>query len=464
MAISDWYPILNWANLPNFGFCHTITDVEEFKKNFVETEPLLEFRKNLLETLNGSFESHFIRILGKPGSGKTTFLYSLIRMNGSGAKNNLLDKYYIYVFHVNKARAEDPEPYVMDQFLIVWNKYLTDAGLGHIFESINSQTLDIKLKLSRCNDFFLANKDKFKKVLIVALDDVDLLEPRTMRGIIVASISHLEAASIKKWLFIREETFDKYDPETKRLISQFFPEARPFPQISLFDVVQHRIKNTSGTSHALNPFPASLCDHVQATYDDCLRESLPALKAILENRFPTGFHQNQAIEFIQNYLEKAGIAVLIRSNRLPNLHASAYRTVPYPISLDMLALMAFIQDETLLIGAANHAINARRHRINAKYKDEEIKLQRNQFGYSLEAIIKAGLAIREKNAVFLTALGRSIASYCGKKFYSEACFSAILNTRTLSSKEYTDEYQLMSFVEIDHEEIARIWTTAVNFQ
>lgn len=293
-------------------------------------------------------------------------------------------------------------------------------------------------------------------------DDVDILEPHLMRGIILASISHLETASIKKWLFIREETFDRYDPQTKRNISQFFPEPRPFPAISLFDVVQHRIANTAGTTNALNPFTRTLCDHVQAIYDDCLRESLSALKLILENSFSSGFHQNQNIEFIQNYLEKAATTVLIRTNRLPNLHTQRYRTVPYPIPLDMLALMAFIQDEKLLFGATNHAISARAQRINSKYKDEEIKLHNNQFAHTLKAVIKSGLAVRDDGAIYLTSIGRAVASYCGKKFYNDACFSALLDPDTLSSSEYTSDYQLMSFVVLDHAEIARIWTTSAS--
>ncbi len=458
MAIGDWFPILNWQDLPNFGYCHTIADLAEFKKSFLETEELSEFRRNFLTTLNGSFDTHQQRILGKPGAGKTTFLYSLMKING----DELSERYFIYPFHINKAKANDPDPYVVDQYLDGLSRYFEDSGFGHEFKSINGQSIDSKHKLNKCARFFLDNKTRFKKVLVVVFDDVDLLPGEMMRGIIEAAISHLETASIKKWLFIREETYDKYDAETKKTLSQFFPEQRTFPRISLFDIVQHRIANTAGGTKPLNPFSRTLCDHVQAIYDDCLRESLSALKTILENSYQKKFHQNQSIEFVQNYLEKAGATSLIKGGRLPNLHLPQYRTVPYPIPIDMLALMNFIQDENLLIGATNHAINARRHKINAQYKDEEIFVNRAQFAYTIESFVRQGLATHRDGTLFLTAVGRAVASYCAKKFYNEACFEVALGVDTLSSNEYTSDYQLMSLVSLDHQEIAKIWTTTTS--
>lgn len=453
MSIRDWYPILRWDTLPNFGLCHTATTSDEFKRNYAESKEIRDFRENLLETLGGSFDTPNMRILGKPGTGKTTFLYSLLSLNGQN-----LDKYFLYIFHVNRAVGDDPEPLVIEELFGAWGAYFNSCGFDNEFNSIKSQKITTKLKLTKCSDFFLKRKKDFKKVFIVALDNVDLLEPKIMGKIALLSITHLEVASVKKWLFIREESYDKYDQETRRLVSQFFPEARHFPIIKLFEIVEHRINNTPSKGKPLNPFSNQLCERVQLMYDDCLRESLPTLKTILENSFKSGFHQNQDVSFISNYIDRAAITILTETGKLPNLHSIKYRNVPYTIPIELVSMMMYIQSIQLLLGSVNHIINFKRANLPAKNRELEIKLPNSTFMHSLNLLIQNGLATKNDESVYLTPIGKVVAASCGKKFYAEACFHSLL-PNSLTSSEYSGDYQLMSFMEMDYENIARIWTT-----
>ena len=122
MSIHLWYPILRWSRLPNFGNCHTLQDLEEFGKNYKETYDINRFRRNLLENLTGQFEQINIRILGNPGSGKTTFIYSLLKAISENGNKGILDKYVFYIFHVNRAMGEKREELVQQALLDAWSQ------------------------------------------------------------------------------------------------------------------------------------------------------------------------------------------------------------------------------------------------------------------------------------------------------------------------------------------------------
>ncbi len=76
-SISDWYPVLNWSKLPNFGSCHTKQCVTEFTNSYYRDEKIVTLYQNICQTLSADYASANVRISGDPGAGKTSFLYAI---------------------------------------------------------------------------------------------------------------------------------------------------------------------------------------------------------------------------------------------------------------------------------------------------------------------------------------------------------------------------------------------------
>jgi hypothetical protein len=404
MSIDLWYPILGWEHLPNFGNCHTVQDLAEFGKNYKETYDIARFRKNILETLTGQFEQINIRILGNPGSGKTSFIYSLIKnyqQNSNDGK--LLAKYHFYIFHVNRAAGINPDEIVQAAILDAWNSYYLAVKQEGIFESIQNQKVSIKEKLNLLTDFFKRNRDKFsEKILVFVIEDGDLLPPEELKAVTESIIKHIELSSTKKWLVLRGETYEKYNDDIRRKIDSFFPDLRLFPRLSLYDIISHRIIHTSGGKHPKNPFTSALCERILKLFDGNLREALSALQSILADISPGKITSTTSVEFIQEYIDQASISSLTRSGHLYNIHLQHLRNVPYPIPLDTICLMRFINDATMLSDTVSDAMNYRWEKVKPKDEDRHLIIRKEMVSYTLKQLVQYGLATFKQNSYTLT--------------------------------------------------------------
>lgn len=422
MSIKSWYPILNWKKLPNFGNCHSIENVDDFALNFVDTPEIDIFRGNLLETLTGHFEQLNVRIVGCPGSGKTTFIYSLLKLaHVNGYK--ILEKYCIYIFHTNRAASANENEIVHQHILAAWEKYYEACGQAGMYKLIEGQRIPVKTKISKLMDHYKGNRKLFEKVLIFVLEDADLITQEQ-----VVSISHevyrnLEVSSIKKWIVLRESTFEGYSEKSRQDIASFFPDLHTFPSTQLFDVVEKRIQWTAESDHAKNPFSRPLCNIICRLHDGNFREALSTLKKLLQdNSASSDIAISTSAEFIQKYLERISIKTLVNENQILNLHDSALRNTPYPLPFDIACVCQFIQEQALVFRAVDEVQNERLRMSGVPAKDFEFRLRQDQFDYSVEALVSKGILKKTKsNSLHLTNVGQILATYATRGYYNDHC-------------------------------------------
>jgi Cdc6-like AAA superfamily ATPase len=452
MSLDLWYPILGWEKRPNFGNCHTMQDLKEFSNNYKETYDLNKFRRNLLENLTGQFEQINIRILGNPGSGKTSFIYSLLKTLAENGDQRLLEKYVFYIFHVNRALGDGADEIVQENIRLAWGKYFDAVGLSQNFSSINKQKISLKEKLNLCVDYFKGNREKFSsKVLIYVIDDADLLEPKEIRDIACSVIKHVELSSVKKWLVLRNETYEKYDSEVRNTIDSFFPDMRKFPRLSLYDIITHRISSPAVGTSSKNPFSTALCESVSKLFDGNLRESLSALQSILSDVSPINLKSTTAEEFIQNYIDKASIPSLVKSEHIYNIHLPHLRNVPLPIPLDVVCLLRYVNDPVMLLNTVNHAINVRWSKYKKASDADSISVKPHQLEFTLNALVTMGLVRLDHASYFLTYKGEALSIYAPRTYYTDTALAGV------DKQGLTEKYQLMCYAEVDHQSVINTW-------
>lgn len=445
-SIEDWFNVLKWKHLPNLGLCNTITDFDDFKKSYLICDEIIQFKKNLLTTLTGRFEQHNIRILGRPGCGKTSFIYYLDNAT-KYEPNSILNDYVFFIMHINRAHGVSDETLIREHIIKAWEKYYIACDKGDAFKRILQQQSPIKETNNALSDYFIKHKGEFKKVLILVIDDADLLEGKEVVAIAKDVIKNLEVASVKKWLIIREITYKGYDIEVRKFVDAFFPDRKDFPKVSVKNVVQHRIQNTSGNIDSKNPFSENLCNLVlERLFDGNMREALSTLKNILEHNSPGDFSKNTDEKVLQKYIDTVAINSLLKLNYLPNLHDPLYRKTFLPLPLDILMLVKHLHSIELIFATLDTVTTIRTDRLKVTNTDTIIKVRDDDFQYTLNRLIELGLIEKEGKAYYLSRKGDLLSDYAGRKHYIDV------------SKDMTTErdelyWRLVNTI-IDHSAIA----------
>lgn len=428
-SIADWYQVLSWDHLPNFGSFHTKKCNEEFKKNYYRDPKIVSLYKNICETLKNDVSSANIRLSGDPGAGKTSFLYAIKRMSEDKNNTNILSKFFFYIFHINKADDLGPGEKYKDEVLFhvkrAWKEFYFICEQGDTYTRFKNQNLSVKETVNKLSDYYKYHKDKFNKIMVFAVDDVDLLPGNDVSTIVDQVLKNIEIGSVKKWLVIRKITFNNYSAQTKKRIEQFFPDPYLYPSISLHDLAKHRITHTSCDTdiECKNPFSKQLCDETISTIcEGSMREGLSLLKSILEENGPGSFKSTINEKVIQNYLEKCAVKTLTTSQKLIDLHASKFRASTFPIAIDLLICSRFHSSVDLLFGAVNECLLKRN--IDAGYsvgsKKAQFKLKKTDFDYVLSLLVEHGLVKKEsKDRITITDKGIVTASFATGDFYLE---------------------------------------------
>ncbi len=332
-SITKWYPILKWEKSPNFQTCHTHDD---FEKEYHKGEATNNFIVNILESIDASGSTN-ARLIGKMGSGKTTFLHYLKKIISKD--KDIAEKTFFSIIRASKVDDFTEYENMLQEIIIneSYKNYFTDAGFEDDFLFISTLKESNLRILNYLKAFYNENKPKFKKSLIVVLDDMDTLKEDMAYRIGISFKKILGSGSMSKWISIRGNTYDRYSAKTKDIFT-FFAETLNLPTESLYEIISKRIKLRNGNS-AKNPFSKSLCDRIMLLHDGSIRDSLATLKIILQYVEPK---TEKPEAFIQNWLEHSAITALLLSGEIPNVHSEYFVTVfNYPIAYDLLHIIEF---------------------------------------------------------------------------------------------------------------------------
>ena len=459
-SISDWLPILNWPKLPNFGHCHTSLNSEDFKKDYFVSNELAALYRNLCASMSSEgINATDIRITGDPGAGKTSFLYALQRMSETDDK--ILKDYLFYIFHINRAGDEEyAEHYIrviIHHIEKAWESLFKESGKEGVYTRFSQQKLSPKGIIDKLSEYYVDHKKEFSRILVFIIDDVDLLPGQHVAIVADCILRTIGTASVKKWLVLRDITYDNYKGETKQKIEQFFPNPYSFPSVSLSLVIEQRIRSLEKGANnknckLKNPFKPHVCDSVvKPMCDGNMREGLSMLKTLLEDNLPKEIDPSTGEEFIQNYIEKATINTLLSSHKLNNLHTDPFRIGIYPIAVDILACAAYHQSESIIFGSVSDCA-VRRDGTKSRIigNDEEtVRVRKSDFSYVVNKLAEHKLLTYDKknNIIQLTEKGKMVSFFAVKDHYYAYCQKKIKNV------ELCNEYWVLASRNIVHSEI-----------
>jgi hypothetical protein len=461
-SIKDWFEILNWPELPNFGNCHTTLGKNNFEKSYYITTEIQSLYENLTASLDENvLNSSNVRILGHPGAGKTSFLYALKYMSEC-SESEALSKCYFYIFHINKsAGLKGDDSYkeeINTHILLAWKGFFEANGFGDDYLRISSQKLPAKETMNLATSFYRTRKSDFSKVMIFAVDDVDLLPDSDVVGIVDHLLKSLEVSSVKKWLSIRSVTLENYSRETKKRVDEFFPDPYSFPSVSLYDLVNYRIKHSFDSDVCPKfPFEKILCEGtISPICEGNMREGLALLKTLLENVHPKGFKETVSEKVIQQYIAKTAVDTLCRSQKLQNLHSITFKNTSFPLAVDILACSRHHTHEPVLYGAVTECCT-KRDFLSDNCVGEEGRLAMVRvadFNHVMQLLIEHEFITKaQKERFHITEKGKILASFAVRRHYYS--FNRANNRMIIDD----DIYWNLAEHEIAHSEIVNNFIT-----
>lgn len=459
-SIRDWFEILNWPHLPNLGSCHTNLTTSSFSRNYYINEDISTLYHNLTATLeHNGVETQNIRILGNPGAGKTSFLYALKHMSEQDEKSPL-HNYYFYIYHINKSDGlSDEETYEAEidkNILLAWKGFFNINGFKDQFNRMDSQELSLKEKINLSTSYYRDHRDKFAKIMIFAVDDVDLLPGEDVLKVVNHILRTIEVGSVKKWLSIRRISLEKYNGETKSRVEEFFPDFFDFPKVSLFELVSHRIaKAFEGDSK--NPYNKIVCDEtILPICEGNMREGLALVKSLLENVFPKNFKKHTSEKVIQEYVAKSAVDTLCRSQKLIDLHSMTFKICPFPLAVDLLACVRYHAHEPIIFGSLTDCCTRRDYLSDnvIGVNDRHAFVRAPDFKKLLKTLIEHKLIISSSKEYYqLTDKGKILSSFSRRDFYFSFHKD---NDKAVIDDE---QYWLLSKHKLDYSEIVSNYLT-----
>lgn len=425
-SIRDWFDILGWSGLPNFGSCHTNLTQATFEKNYYINDDISTLYSNLTATLEfNGIESQNVRILGQPGAGKTSFLYAMKYMS-EYAKDTPLNNYYFYIYHINKSDGlDDEETYEKEidkNILLAWKGFFDANNFSDQFIRIDAQELTLKQKINLATSYYKDNKSDFIKVMIFAIDDVDLLPGKDVLRVVNHILRSIEVSSVKKWLSIRRVSIENYNRDTKSRVEEFFPDFFDFPKVSLYELVNYRIENSFKLSEKVkNPFNKLLCDEtISPICENNMREGLALVKSLLENIFPKGFAKTTSEKVIQEYVSKSAVETLCISQKLVDLHSMTFKICPFPLAVDILACIRHHSHEPVIYGAITDCCTRRDFLSNYIIGEDErhASVRTQDFNKTINTLVDHLLVVKmSKDYYQLTDKGKLLSSFSRRDFY-----------------------------------------------
>lgn len=430
--LEEWYNILNWNYKPNFDTCHRHENFDDFQKEYSTNENIEKEIKNIFYRLD-SETSFNVKFMGKKGSGKTTFLHYIKR---NLIQNKFSDKYFFIIIRAGRISLNEHELSLKKLFIEhVYKKFFLHSGLENEYNRILEKNNIIELTHQELQTYYFSDENiRFKKRLIVVLDDLDTLKNEQDIINLVSAFKRIcgSGDKINKWVSIRETTFNSYTPNIKNEFT-FFQNPITLPKVSLFEIIRKRIYAFNLTSKPINPFSERICLELTKLNDDSIRDSLGLLNNILSNAHIP--EKKQSEEFIQNWLANSIPSILLGQGIVTNLHAENFISISnYPLAYDLLMIVKFEKDINDIFAILNKIANKRGSLFNTSYIIPDKKKEK-----AISLLLTYELILyNEKLEIYeLTNLGKFISNM-NSTTYNKICKNFCNENMDNTNTEYWD--------------------------
>lgn len=423
-SLKDWFPILDWTELPNFAGCQNL-DYDKFIKIYYVDEQLQSTLDSFITHLDSDYSNKTdARFIGNPGSGKTTFLYWILKLAKSGL-NKALNRYVFHIFHVNRANSEDYKEQIRIEIQRAWEELYISCNKEDIYRQYSLQSrVSTKTIINKLSTHYRKNRFEFDKLLVFILDDIDMLSNEMAFNVLSTVKSNLELIQAMIWVSIRSETIEKYDHQTKKLLLEMFSKATPLDFIPLSAIVKKRVQAVSNGS-AKNPFSTELCDQMlHRLFKDNKRLSLTVLEAVLEDNLPGNFGISTSEAVLQNYLDKGVIHTFLKHEHIPNIHLRSLRTMhQYPLAYDIIGCLAYTSNRNILLGTINQIAITRSR--SSSIRGRIFKINLSDLKSTLSKLENEKLIDQSGNEILLTNIGQILSERITNintcDYYNDVC-------------------------------------------
>lgn len=435
MSMQEWMKILYWRTVPNFGKIHHLPS-DEFKTQYYISPSIEEIISDLIHTLWKGRANTDKLLIGKPGCGKTTFIYYLKFIETYGRKQ-LSDRYHFEILHFNRVISISKESSIAsieEICLDIYKRYFYECNLDHDVDMIlRNDDLNRNQKINKMIDVIKRERHVLRKQLIVFIDDIDESPIEQVESLLRLLYSYMETASIEKWLTIRGATLDHYSESLLRFIKSKFSDKIPFPRVDLFGIVDMRIKAIS--RRAKNPFGKELCSQLVKVFNEDIREALGSLLKFLEINKPGKTQEYVSSEWIEKYLLINFSKVLVRQRVFPNIFLHS-RHAHYPLEKDIFSLLVVKPTvdndfKRIIEHYYTNTINSLR-KTKPFYGRDRVSLSEMEITGALQTLLNHQLIEQQYEKCFtITPKGRVFFKILNEPLYSKECIEELKNSGDL---------------------------------
>lgn len=422
MSVTDWKEVLGWSSVPMFGEIHKL-EARELKASYYLPANVLEVVTIIKNSLKEGFGFTNKRIIGEPGAGKTTFIYYIKKCLSTGEPG--FRDYSFHILHLNRLRAIDHiEDLVEKRTLKLLADYFEENGLSQEYHTLLKEEPQRKEQINKLEDFILYEERRFKRKLIVLVDDIDETEESDVEVALRYFYGLLECHHICKWLIVRNTTLDHYKKDFLGFIDTKFGQSIKFPRVDLHGILATRIKalNPKGG----NPFTQDICGRLVEIFNLDLRQACAAVPSFLEqvSPLPSGTYSDS---FIGQYFGKNFSRVMTASQVFPNIYYSSQLRY-IPLEKDVLCVIALYNEfpKEYLVKLANYYREAYKTHSKGRYSGEAyiINFDMRHINNAIEYLKNHRLVESESGGLQysrLTSRGMSLAQFVGERVYNEYC-------------------------------------------
>lgn len=422
MELEKWKSLLNWNSVPPFGTIHKLSP-EKFEEYYYLPDRVKEVVDTIYFSLEEKYGNTNTLIIGEPGSGKTTFLYYLVKRLAEHSA--ILSQYSFSILHINRfSSTSDAEKVIEHRVLGILQSYFAANDLIDIFNKLTGDDTILREKINRIEDFIILEKDRFKKQLIIIIDDIDETDEVDVERNLKYLFGLLECEQIPKWLVVRNTSLDHYKRDFISFIETKFGRSIAFPRVDLYGVLNQRIMaaNPKGT----NPYLQPLCAMMVQVFNNDLRRAVANAAAFLEH-LSAPAENNYSAEFIYNYFAKSFTRVMVAINIFPNIYRDSY-SPHVPLEKDVFLTIALHNTipKNFIDKLGSSYRSAFSTSDGGKYAPESFLVSVDQRGINIavEYLINHRIIERreaEKNLYRLTPRGQSFARFVTERLYTDSC-------------------------------------------